>query len=71
VEPKPVAATRAARRRCTARSAAACTAALRDPARQGQTRTRKHGLFTGDAIAERKQIQALLDEARKLPEEMT
>jgi len=42
-----------------------------DPARQGQTRTRKHGLFTGDAIAERKQIQALLDEARKLPEEMT
>ena len=26
---------------------------------------RKHGLFTGDAIAERRQIQALLGEARK------
>jgi hypothetical protein len=31
---------------------------------------RKHGLFTGDAIAERMQIQALLGEARKLLEEM-
>ena len=31
---------------------------------------RKHGLFTGDAIAERRQIQALLCEARKLLEEM-
>jgi len=31
---------------------------------------RKHGLFTGDAITERKQIQALLGEARKLLEEM-
>lgn len=29
---------------------------------------RKHGLFTRDAIAERKQIQALLGEARKLLE---
>jgi uncharacterized protein YjcR len=27
---------------------------------------RKHGLFTRDAIAERRQIQALLGEARKL-----
>ncbi len=27
---------------------------------------RKHGLFTGDAIAERRQIWALLGEARKL-----
>jgi hypothetical protein len=27
---------------------------------------RKHGLFTGDAIAERRQIRALLGEARKL-----
>ena len=26
---------------------------------------RKHGLFTGDAIAERKQVQALLGKARK------
>jgi hypothetical protein len=33
---------------------------------QGETRTaRKHGLFTGDAIAERRRIQALLGEARK------
>jgi uncharacterized protein YjcR len=31
---------------------------------------RKHGLFTTDAIAERRQIQALLGEARKLLEEM-
>ena len=31
---------------------------------------RKHGLFTGDAIAERKQIQALLGEARKLLQEI-
>jgi uncharacterized protein YjcR len=31
---------------------------------------RKHGLFTRDAIAERRQIQALLAGARKLLEEM-
>ena len=31
---------------------------------------RKHGLFTRDAIAERRQIQALLGDARKLLEEM-
>ena len=30
----------------------------------------KHGLFTRNAIAERRQIQALLGEARKLLEEM-
>ena len=30
----------------------------------------KHGRFTRDAIAERRQIQALLGEARKLLEEM-
>jgi hypothetical protein len=30
----------------------------------------KHGLFTGDAIVERRQIQALLGEARRLLEEM-
>jgi hypothetical protein len=30
----------------------------------------KHGLFTRDAIAERRRIQALLGEARKLLEEM-
>ena len=31
---------------------------------------RKHGLFTRDAIVERRQIQALLGEARRLLEEM-
>jgi uncharacterized protein YjcR len=31
---------------------------------------RKHGLFSRDAIEERKEIQALLGEARKLLEEM-
>ena len=31
---------------------------------------RKHGRFTGDAIAERRQIRTLLGEARKLLEEM-
>ena len=31
---------------------------------------RRHGLFTGEAIAARKQIQALLGEARKLLQEM-
>ena len=31
---------------------------------------RKHGLFTADAIAERRRLQALLGEARKLLEEM-
>jgi hypothetical protein len=30
----------------------------------------KHGLFTRDAIAERRQIQALLGDARKLLEEI-
>ena len=31
---------------------------------------RKHGLFTREAVAERRQIQALLGEARRLLEEM-
>ena len=31
---------------------------------------RTHGLFTGDAIAERRQIHVLLGDARKLLEEM-
>jgi hypothetical protein len=31
---------------------------------------RKHGLFTRDAIAERRQIRALLGETRKLLEEI-
>jgi uncharacterized protein YjcR len=36
----------------------------------GNQNARRHGLFTGDAIAERKQIEALLAEARKLLQEM-
>jgi hypothetical protein len=32
----------------------------------GNQNARRHGLFTGEAIAERKQIGALLGEARKL-----
>jgi hypothetical protein len=32
----------------------------------GNQNARRHGLFTGEAIAERKQIEALLGEARKL-----
>jgi hypothetical protein len=37
---------------------------------RGNRNARKHGLFTGDAIAGRKQIQTLLGEARKLLREM-
>jgi uncharacterized protein YjcR len=33
---------------------------------RGNQNARRHGLFTGEAIAERRQIQALLGEARKL-----
>ena len=36
----------------------------------GNQNARKHGLFAGDAIAERRQIQAFLSEARKLLQEM-
>jgi len=37
---------------------------------RGNQNARQHGLFTRDAIAERKQIQALLGETRKLLQEM-
>jgi hypothetical protein len=33
---------------------------------RGNQNARRHGQFTGDAIAERKQIRALLGEAREL-----
>jgi hypothetical protein len=33
---------------------------------RGNQNARRHGLFTGEAIAERKQVRALLGEARKL-----
>jgi hypothetical protein len=37
---------------------------------RGNRNARKHGLFTSDTIAERKQIQAVLADARKLLREM-
>ena len=37
---------------------------------RGNQNARLHGLFTSDAIAERKRIQALLGEARKLLQKM-
>ena len=37
---------------------------------RGNQNARQQGLFTGDAIAERRQIQALLGDARKLLQEM-
>ena len=36
----------------------------------GNQNARKHGLFTADAIAERKRIEELLGEARKILDEM-
>jgi hypothetical protein len=53
------------KRRCRMHGGAKETGAPR-----GNRNARKHGLFTGDAIAERRQIQALLGEARKLLDEM-
>jgi hypothetical protein len=37
---------------------------------RGDRNARKRGLFTEDAIAERKRIQALLTDARKLLQEL-
>jgi glucans biosynthesis protein len=43
----------------------------RDPAHpRGNRNARRHGLFTREAIAERRQIRALLGEARKLLQTM-
>jgi hypothetical protein len=53
------------RKRCRMHGGAAGSGAPR-----ANRNARKHGLFSGDAIAERRQIQALLNEARKLLEEM-
>jgi len=39
-------------------------------AQKGNQNARRHGLFTGEAIAGRRRIQALLGEARKLLQEM-
>ena len=43
---------------------------VKSGAPRGNRNARKHGRFTGDAIAERKQIQAVLGEARKLLQAM-
>ncbi|WP_407119452.1 HGGxSTG domain-containing protein [Bradyrhizobium sp. LMG 9283] len=45
--------------------------ARRSGAPGGNRNAQKHGLFTRDAIQERKQIDSLLDEAHKLLKEMT
>jgi hypothetical protein len=39
-------------------------------AQKGNQNARRHGLFTAEAIAERRQIRDLLGEARKLLREM-
>jgi hypothetical protein len=39
-------------------------------AQKGNQNARRHGLFTSDAIAERKQVRALLGETRKLLQTM-
>ena len=44
--------------------------AAQSGAPRGNRNAHKHGLFSGDGIAERKQIQALLSGARKLLQEM-
>lgn len=53
------------KRRCRMHGGAKRTGAPRK-----NQNARRHGLFTGDAIAERKQIGDLLGEARKLLREM-
>jgi hypothetical protein len=49
---------------------AACTARTGIRRAKGNQNARKHGLFSEDAIEERRQIQALLGEARKVLEDM-
>lgn len=44
--------------------------ALRCGAPTGNGNAYKHGLFTKDAIAEQRQVQVMLDEARKLLREV-
>ena len=53
------------RKRCRMHGGATGSGAPRE-----NRNARTHGLFTRDAIAERRQIRALLGEARKLLEEM-
>jgi len=53
------------RKRCRMRGGAYGSGAPRE-----NQNARKHGLFTRDAIAERRRIQALLGKARRLMEEI-
>lgn len=53
------------RKRCRMHGGAAGSGAPR-----ANRNARKHGLFAGDAVEERRRIQALLGEARRLLEEM-
>jgi len=53
------------KRRCRMHGAAPGSGAPKE-----NQNARRHGLFTGEAIAERKRIQALLGEARKLLQTM-
>jgi hypothetical protein len=43
---------------------------VKSGAPRGNRNARKHGLFTKSAVRERKQVEALLGEARKLLQEM-
>ncbi len=54
-----------AKRRCRMHGGAAGSGAPR-----ANQNARKHGLFTAEAIAERRQIRVLLGDARKLLDEM-
>ena len=53
------------RKRCRMHGGAAGSGAPR-----ANRNARKHGMFTSDALAERRQIQVLLGEARRLLDEM-
>jgi uncharacterized protein YjcR len=53
------------KRRCRMHGGAAGSGA-----QKGNQNARRHGLFTSDAIAERKQVRELLGEARRLLQTM-
>jgi len=53
------------KQRCRMHGGAQGTGALRS-----NQNARKHGLFTGESIAERRRIRAVLGEVRKLLDEM-
>jgi len=67
---KPDPAARAARRRCAAKSAAACTAVRRDRARQGKTERAQARRVHRGCDRRAKAGSGLLGEARKLLQAM-